>query len=115
MNPQTSTPRETMRHHLDALAEKLAANGVLAEMVGDIQKVIFRLIARPAALVLEVWDQVPAPPIMRQVDVWDESGRGLFLVHTLAARWSWKTAPDWPGKCVWAKLREPSQPLAREG
>ena len=77
--------------------------------------VIFRLIARPGVLVLEVWDQVPTPPVMRQVDVWDESGRGLFLVHTLAQRWSWKTAPDWPGKCVWAEVRSAPHPLVEEG
>jgi hypothetical protein len=38
MNPQTSTPRETMRHYLGALAEKLTRNGLLAELVGDIAK-----------------------------------------------------------------------------
>jgi anti-sigma regulatory factor (Ser/Thr protein kinase) len=101
----------------ELLASELITNAVLASadaqgdpvyVDGNLPVVIFRLIARPNVLVLEAWDQVPTPPIMRQVDVWDESGRGLFLVHTLAARWSWKTAPDWPGKCVWAELREPS-------
>jgi hypothetical protein len=38
---------------------------------------------------------------------WEGHGRGLQLVDTLAYRWNWKTAPDWPGKCVWAELREP--------
>src|SRR5713101_2341053 len=38
MNPQATTPRETMRHHLARLAEKLTTNGVLAELVGDIAK-----------------------------------------------------------------------------
>jgi histidine kinase-like protein len=108
----------------ELLASELITNAVLAStdeqgkpvyVDGQLPVVIFRLIARPGVLVLEAWDQVPTPPIMRQVDVWDESGRGLFLVHTLAARWSWKTAPDWPGKCVWAELREPSQPIAGEG
>jgi hypothetical protein len=82
---------------------------------GQLPVVIFHLIARPAVLVLEAWDQASTPLVMRQVDIWEESGRGLFLVNTLAARWSWKTAPDWPGKCVRAELREPSQPLAGEG
>jgi anti-sigma regulatory factor (Ser/Thr protein kinase) len=105
----------------ELLASELITNAVLAStdeqgkpvyVDGQLPVVIFRLIARPGVLVLEAWDQMRNPPIMRQVDVWDESGRGLFLVHTLAARWRWKTAPDWPGKCVWAELREPSQPLA---
>jgi hypothetical protein len=38
MNPQANTPRETMRHHLARLAEKLTASGVPAELVGDIAK-----------------------------------------------------------------------------
>jgi hypothetical protein len=76
---------------------------------GHLPVVIFRLIARPGVLVLEAWDQVPAPPVMRQAGTWDESGRGLLLVHTLAHRWAWKAAPDWPGKCVWAELRDAPQ------
>ena len=108
----------------ELLASELITNAVLAStdehgkpvyVDGQLPVVIFRLIARPAALVLEAWDQVPAPPVMRQVDVWDESGRGLFLDHTLAARWSWKTAPDWPGKCVWAELRSARHPPVGEG
>jgi len=103
----------------ELLTSELITNAVLAStdeqgnpvyLSGQLPVVIFRMIARPAVLVLEAWDLMQTPPIMRQVDVWDESGRGLFLVHTLAQRWNWKTAPDWPGKCVWAELREPSQP-----
>jgi hypothetical protein len=103
----------------ELLASELITNAVLAStdgqgnpvyVDGQLPVVIFRLIARPGVLVLEAWDQVPTPPVMRQVDVWDESGRGLFLVQTLAARWSWKTVPEWPGKCVWAELRSLSLP-----
>jgi anti-sigma regulatory factor (Ser/Thr protein kinase) len=99
----------------ELLASELITNAVLAStdeqgkpvyVDGQLPVVIFRLIARPGVLVLEAWDQVSTPPVMRQVDVWDESGRGLFLVQTLAARWSWKTAPDWPGKCVWVEVRK---------
>jgi hypothetical protein len=36
-----------------------------------------------------------------------ERGRGLLLVETLSYQWAWKTAPEWPGKCVWAELRLP--------
>ena len=38
MTPQTSTPRETMRHYLAQLAEELTRNGLLAELVGAISK-----------------------------------------------------------------------------
>ena len=34
----------------------------------------------------------------------DESGRGLMLVAAQCDRWSWQTAPGWPGKVVWAEL-----------
>lgn len=96
----------------ELLASELITNAVLASadeqgqpvyVDGHLPVIIFRLIARPGVLVLEVWDVMPSPPVMRQADAWDESGRGLFLVHTLAQRWSWKTAPGWPGKCVWAE------------
>jgi anti-sigma regulatory factor (Ser/Thr protein kinase) len=107
-----------MQEVAELLASELITNAVLAStdgqgkpvyVDGQLPVVIFRLIARPGALMLEVWDVIPTPPVMRQVDVWDESGRGLFLVQTLAARWSWKTAPGWPGKCVWAEVRRTAE------
>lgn len=97
----------------ELLTSELVTNAVLAStdehghpiyVNGHLAIVIFRMLAYRDALMLEAWDVVPAPPVMRQVDTWDESGRGLFLVHTLAERWDWRTAPDWPGKCVWAEL-----------
>lgn len=98
----------------ELLTSELVTNAVLAStdeqghpvyVNGHMAVVIFRMVANPDGLVLEAWDLVPTAPVMRQPGTWDESGRGLLLVHTLAERWDWKTATNWPGKCVWAELR----------
>lgn len=72
---------------------------------GRMAVVFVRLLADRARLILEVWDMAQARPIARHMEADAESGRGLELVEALAANWGWKTAPDWPGKCVWAELR----------
>jgi hypothetical protein len=104
------------REVAELLTSELVSNAVLAStneqgrpvyFNGHLAVVIFRMLAYPSSLVLEAWDLVPTPPVMRQVGVWDESGRGLLLVDTLAQRWDWKTVANWPGKCVWAELRVP--------
>jgi anti-sigma regulatory factor (Ser/Thr protein kinase) len=71
---------------------------------GRMAIIIFRMLGYPQSLVLEVWDLMPAVPEVRQAGDLDERGRGMFLVHTLAHRWNYKTTPDWPGKCVWAEI-----------
>lgn len=72
---------------------------------GHMAIVIFRMLANRDGLVLEAWDLAPAVPVVRNAGTYDEDGRGLFLVQTLAYRWDWKVVPDWPGKCVWAEIR----------
>src|SRR5260370_22375386 len=66
-----------MQEVAELLASELVTNAVLASTdeqgnpvyVGEqLPVVIFRLIACPGVLVLEAWDQVPTPPVMRQVD-----------------------------------------------
>lgn len=66
--------------------------------------VIFRMLANRQGLLLEVWDMTPTAPVVQNAGTLDEHGRGMLLVQTLATRWSWKTAPDWPGKYVWAEI-----------
>lgn len=46
--------------------------------------------------------QLPTPG---QPDAWDEQGRGLVLVDTLASRWGTDAHPD-NGKAVWFELAE---------
>jgi anti-sigma regulatory factor (Ser/Thr protein kinase) len=83
-------------------------NGQPIYFNGSLPVVIFRMLAYKNSLVLEVWDMTPSAPEVWQADALDEHGRGMFLVETLASRWNWKTAPNWPGKCVWAEIKESS-------
>lgn len=53
------------------------------------------------AVVLEVWDGDPTPPLPRKAELHDERGRGLLLLQALADRCGYY----WPssgGKVVWA-------------
>lgn len=61
------------------------------------------LLAR--ALVIDVWDGSPEPPVMRPGDPLDtETGRGLLLVSALCATWRTDVIAGWPGKRVRAVL-----------
>lgn len=97
----------------ELVASELATNAIQASTdehghpiyVGGRMAVIFvRLLADRTRLVLEVWDMAQTLPAARHVSADDESGRGLELVEATSVNWGWKTAPDWPGKCVWAEL-----------
>jgi anti-sigma regulatory factor (Ser/Thr protein kinase) len=65
-------------------------------------------------LCIRVWDPDPAPPPRRDtgdlLDLWAESGRGLFIVSAYSSRWSWYPAPNC-GKYVWAALPLHAQPV----
>ncbi len=74
---------------------------------GRLPVIIVRLQATPDGVVLEVWDLMPGAPVLRNLGPWDARGRGLFLLQALAHKWDWTTTPGWPGKCVWAQLRQP--------
>lgn len=98
----------------ELLVSEMATNAVEAStdeqgcpiyVDGRLPVVIVRLVASGHGLVLEVWDMMPTAPVVRNAAAYDEHGRGMFLVETLAYQWGWKTAPSWPGKCVWAELR----------
>jgi anti-sigma regulatory factor (Ser/Thr protein kinase) len=58
-------------------------------------------------LVVEVWDPRYETPERRDVDLYDEGGRGLWLVESLSRDWGVR----WPatgGKIVWARLPCPA-------
>lgn len=65
-----------------------------------------RLVVLRHGLVVEVWDRDTTAPAVRSVEALDESGRGLFIVQTLAKRWSFYR-PEGGGKWVWAELEIP--------
>ena len=54
------------------------------------------------SLVVHVWDASHEMPARQQPDPDDESGRGLMIIDTLAARWGSYETHD--GKIVWAQI-----------
>jgi anti-sigma regulatory factor (Ser/Thr protein kinase) len=67
----------------------------------------FRLSSNHERVLIEVWDGAVAPPPapateLPSIDA--TNGRGLFLVHSLAARWNWYSLRTAPGKVVWAEV-----------
>jgi len=105
--------------HLDGLTEgaeliasELATNAVAASTdshgqpiyaSGHMPLIRVCLLTDGTRMLLEVWDQVPGAPVMRDAED-DESGRGLVLVGAIADDWGWTPAPGSPGKVVWAEL-----------
>ncbi|GAA3375091.1 ATP-binding protein [Streptomyces sannanensis] len=61
--------------------------------------------AERAALLVEVSDPLPDPPLERPAGPDDEGGRGLQLVARSARRWG--TRKDSEGKTVWFELALP--------
>lgn len=55
------------------------------------------------AIVLRVWDAGRTPPVLREPDLDNEGGRGLYLVDLLASAWGWYL-PASGGKVVWCAL-----------
>ncbi len=54
---------------------------------------------------LSVTDTRTVPPIVRRAfDLPRESGRGMFLVQTIARRWGVRRTPRHAGKAVWLEL-----------
>ena len=54
-------------------------------------------------LLVEVWDQAPGIPVLREAAGDEESGRGLILVNAISEKWGWNPAEGQPGKVVWAE------------
>lgn len=114
--------RTFVAHHLAALGH--------GEMTDDACQIISELVTNALAetpgrpiwislgpdsagrMLLEVWDCSPHPPVLRDPDPYDESGRGLLITCALAADCGYRLlSPDTPGerdttgKVVWAVLR----------
>jgi anti-sigma regulatory factor (Ser/Thr protein kinase) len=69
--------------------------------------IALRLSSNHRLMLIEVWDGdgTPPPAPSTPLPAADtESGRGLFLVHTLSARWSWYPIRHQPGKVIWAEV-----------
>ena len=106
--------------HLDSLTEdaeliasELASNAVAASTDSDGQPAYISghmpvvqvcLLTDGVRTLLEVWDQAPGIPLIRDATGCEESGRGLVLIDAIADRWGWSPATGRPGKIVWAEM-----------
>lgn len=56
------------------------------------------------AVRLSVRDRDARPPVLKQVGVEAEGGRGIFIVAMMSRNWGYHPAVDKPGKVVWAEV-----------
>jgi len=84
------------------VATELLQNAVEHTMAGC----ALRLRLRPDAIVVEVADTDPAPPVPRGHDPYRLDGRGLVIVAAIARHWGWRSGSfdGRSGKVVWAML-----------
>lgn len=113
---RTAAVRVLRRWQLDSdvvstaelIVSELTANAAKASAAEGI--VAVRLTASGSSLLIEVWDNAVAPPVLRDPASDGEDGRGLVLVNALSSRWSWYRAKS-GGKVVWAVLPATMQPV----
>ncbi|WP_018640149.1 ATP-binding protein [Parafrankia elaeagni] len=112
---RTAAVRVLRRWRLDSdavstaelIVSELTANAAKASAAEGI--VAVRLTAS-SSLLIEVWDNTVAPPVLRDPACDGEDGRGLVLVNALSSRWSWYRAKS-GGKVVWAALPATMPPV----
>ncbi|MFF8442334.1 ATP-binding protein [Streptomyces californicus] len=56
------------------------------------------------AVRVSVWDRDARPPVLKEVGVEAESGRGIFMVAMMSRTWGCRPAVGVPGKVVWAEV-----------
>ncbi|MFJ9821897.1 SpoIIE family protein phosphatase [Streptomyces sp. NPDC101151] len=69
---------------------------------------LLRLIRDPDSIICEVIDASSAAPHLRRARIFDEGGRGLFIVAQLAQRWGSRHTGT--GKTIWAEVAVPKSP-----
>jgi anti-sigma regulatory factor (Ser/Thr protein kinase) len=93
----------------ELVVSELATNAVQASAV-LVKPAVLRLwvVSDGRGVLVMVWDASPRIPACRgeSFDIAAEGGRGLLLVETLSARWSWYASQDWGGKIVWALITD---------
>ena len=68
------------------------------------------LLSAGYGLLCAVADPAIQPPVLRQPDGLDESGRGLHLVASLSDDWGYCATPGQRGKVVWATFTTTRRP-----
>lgn len=99
----------------EMVSGELVANAVQApasvQADGEVLVIRLCLITEGDVLAIEVWDQAPGFPVIREADRFAESGRGLVIIDALTSgRWGCRTAIGRRGKCVWAVITRPDTP-----
>jgi anti-sigma regulatory factor (Ser/Thr protein kinase) len=97
----TEWGRADLADDAELITSELVTNAAIAS-ARDISPVAVRLAMVPGFLVIEVLDQAPGVPALREADWAAESGRGLQLVASLASHWGW--TPQGGGKVTWAMM-----------
>jgi anti-sigma regulatory factor (Ser/Thr protein kinase) len=97
---------EELADSAELVTSELVTNAVEASsslQQGPVPEVIrvACLLPENGRLLIEVWDQAPGIPALRDIAGLAESGRGLTLVNVMATNWGWRPANSYPGKCVW--------------
>jgi anti-sigma regulatory factor (Ser/Thr protein kinase) len=90
------------------IVSEMVANAVVAVLAtGDRatrESIRLRLGPNDGHPLVEVWDSSPEMPVMRELDHLAESGRGLHIIQSLAARFGWCPDEERGGKTIWALL-----------
>ncbi|GIG64881.1 ATP-binding protein [Phytomonospora endophytica] len=97
--------REHLLDDLEVLVSELVTNAVKATAASrapGLSKVAVRFLLLPSSLVTQVWDPVPAQPVVQPLDPAADGGRGLHIVDALASRWGAFPATG-GGKVVWCE------------
>ena len=69
--------------------------------------ILLRLVRRDRQVMCLVADPSDRPPMLTEIDLAGETGRGLHLVAACSRRWDWARRRHRPGKWVWALLPSP--------
>jgi signal transduction histidine kinase len=106
-----SDVRRELRRECDGLPARLREDTVLlsSELVTNAIRhgrgdVTVRLWPGPDRVRLEVSDDSPVPPMVRESDVASEAGRGMAIVDALSTQWGATPPAVRGGKTVWVEL-----------
>lgn len=88
----------------NAVAASADTNGQPVYVDGRAPVIRVCLLTDGVRLLVEVWDQAPGIPVLREAPGDEESGRGLVLVNAISDNWGWDPAEGQPGKVVWAEI-----------
>lgn len=90
---------------VELVVSELLTNAINASrQTAQVLPVRLWLLSDKARVVVLVWDGDARQPTRADAGMEDEAGRGLLLVESLSARWSWYEAGEHGGKVVWAEI-----------